>query len=293
MLYLVGSILFATYLGIFFKVSGRLGLSTLQVIVFNYITCVITGLFMQSGPVPGDILQRPWIPWAAVMGVSFITLFNLIGFSTQRIGIAVTSVAYKLSLVIPFVFSVFLFEEQISSLKWAGIVLAIFAVILTCYPGRESDKTRSVSNWLYIMVPAVIFTGSGLLDTTIKYTEHHFLDGMNNDSFLVTAFGFAAICGLLVLFINIFRKKTKLTPAAVIAGVLLGVPNYFSIWCLVAALQSFPGASSFIIPVNNMAVVLLSAIIAWFFFKEKLSSVNWAGIVLALISILLIADINL
>lgn len=292
MLYLAGSILFTTYVGIFFKVSGRLGLSTLQVIVFNYITCVITGLFMQSAPVsPRELLKHSWLPWAVVMGISFITLFYLIGFSTQRIGIGVTAVAYKLSLAIPFVFSVFLFEEQVSALRWAGIVVAVVAVILTCYPG--SGNTSPLSNRLYILVPAIIFTGSGLLDTTIQYTGHYFLDGTNNDSFLMTAFGFAALFGILALCINIFRKKTGIKPAAVVAGVLLGVPNYFSIWCLVQALHAFPGAGSFIIPVNNMVVVFLSAIIARFFFKEKLSGINWAGIMLALISIFLIADIKL
>ncbi len=290
MLYLLGSIVFTTYLGIFFKVSGRYGLNTLHVIVFNYITCVIVGFFMQPHAVaPADMLQHPWMLWAVAMGVGFITLFNLIGFSTQRIGIAVTSVAYKLSLIIPFAFSVFLFKEHIPAIKWGGIALAVPAVILTCYHSGGKSDAGKLPPWMYIVVPVIIFTGSGLLDTAIKYTEYHFLNGENNDSFLVAAFGCAAICGMVALVFNILSNKRGVAPAAVWAGVLLGVPNYFSIWCLVAALQSYPGVSSVIIPVNNMAVVLLSAIIAWFFFREKLSLVNWTGIALALISIALIA----
>lgn len=291
MLYLAGSILFTTYLSIFFKVSGRLGLNTLQVIVFNYITCVITGLFMQSDlPTVTEIVESDWIYWALGMGIGFISLFNLIAFSTQHIGIAVTSVAYKLSLVIPFVFSIFLFNEHISAFKWAGIALAIIAVILTCYTS-ENKNSNGIST-LYIFVPVIIFMGSGLLDTAIKYTEHYFLDGTNNNSFLSTAFGFAAFLGLVTLLVNNFRIKTTLQPGAILAGILLGIPNYFSIWCLVEALKSFPGASTFIIPVNNMAVVLLSAIIAGLFFRERLSVTNWVGIVLALLSIILIADIT-
>lgn len=294
MFYLAICILCTTYLGIFFKVSARLGLDRQQVIVFNYLTCVVTGFLMQQTPMPfSDTLKSSWIYWALIMGIGFITLFNLIAFSTQQIGMAITSVAYKLSLVIPFIFSVFLFREDVSLLKWLGIVLAVFAVILTCYPGANRTRNNGNRGLLYFLVPLIIFVGSGLLDAIIKYIEHYFLDGSNNDSFLTTAFGFAAFCGTLVLLINLLRKKTVLQPATIIAGILLGVPNYFSIWCLVQALKSFPGASSFIIPFNNMAVVFLSAIIAWFFFHEKLSRINWAGIILALISILLIADINL
>jgi drug/metabolite transporter (DMT)-like permease len=38
-----------------------------------------------------------------------------------------------------------------------------------------------------------------------------------------------------------------------------------------------------------MGIVLFSAVFAWLVFKEKLSAVNWAGIILALFAIALIA----
>ena len=74
-----------------------------------------------------------------------------------------------------------------------------------------------------------------------------------------------------------------------LAGVLIGVPNYFSIWCLVRFLKNSPWQSSASIPVNNMGIVLFSAVVAWLLFKERLSLINWLGILLSLIAIYFIA----
>ena len=73
------------------------------------------------------------------------------------------------------------------------------------------------------------------------------------------------------------------------AGVLIGVPNYFSIWCLVHFLKESPWQTSASIPVNNMGIVLFSAVAAWVLFKELLSKINWTGILLSLLAIYLIA----
>jgi drug/metabolite transporter (DMT)-like permease len=44
-----------------------------------------------------------------------------------------------------------------------------------------------------------------------------------------------------------------------------------------------------IIPINNMGIVLFSAIVAWLVFKEKLTRTNWFGIALSIAAILMIA----
>jgi uncharacterized membrane protein len=75
----------------------------------------------------------------------------------------------------------------------------------------------------------------------------------------------------------------------VIAGICIGIPNYFSIWCLVHFLQDSPWETSASLPVNNMGIVLFSTLVAALLFKEKLSNINWTGIALSAIAIYLIA----
>ncbi|MGC4103143.1 hypothetical protein [Ferruginibacter sp.] len=293
MIYLFGSILFSSYLTLSFKVLQRLHINTLQAIVFNYVACVLTGSVVNgSFPVNKTNIAAPWFLWALVMGGMFISIFNVIGFTTQKLGVAVASVANKLSLVIPFLFSLYLYNETAAALKIAGIVVALAAVVFTCYPAQNSnDNSNSVKGNLVVLLPVILFISSGLLDTLIVYVKNSFFidpeDNFNN--FLISAFSVAATLGLIILTIQVITGKQKFSFKAMLAGIIIGIPNYFSIWCLGKVISAYHGNSSAIIPVNNMGIVLFSAVAAWLLFKEKLSAINWVGIVLALGAIALIA----
>jgi drug/metabolite transporter (DMT)-like permease len=289
MLYLIGSIIFTSWLTISFKVVEKFGINNLQVIVFNYFTCVITGSVIDGGfPIKKTTFSEPWFSWALVMGAVFVLLFNLVAMTAQKLGVAVASVAYKLSLIIPFIFSVYLYNEENTILKSVGIALALIAVVLTCYKPSANMIHGSAMVFIWLL-PVILFIGSGLLDTMIKYVEQVFLDGSNNNYYLITAFLVAASVGGIILSGFLIQRKQRLSWKALIAGIAIGVPNYLSIWCLVRVLKIYSANSSAIIPINNMGIVLFSSVVAFVFFREKLSVTNWLGILLSLVAIALIA----
>lgn len=292
MIYLILSIVFTSYLTLSFKVVERFKIPVFQAIVFNYLTCVVTGSIVNgSFPFTAATAGEPWAMWAGIMGTMFIVIFNVIGYTTQKIGVAVASVANKLSLVIPFVFSLYLYNEKATALKIAGIIIALVAVVLTCYPSKkdESAANKNLPQVVLLGVPLFLFLSSGLLDTLVKWVEQTYLNETNNNAFLILAFATAGAIGLLVLTIALLTKKQRFDARSIFAGIAIGVPNYFSIWFLVKVLKQYAGNSSAIIPVNNMGIVLFSSVVAGFFFKERLSLVNWAGILLSLGAIALIA----
>ena len=291
MFYLLGSIILSSYLTLSFKVLERFRISNFQAIVYNYIVCVITGSLVNGAfPIKVATMDEPWLPWAGLMGFGFIFLFNIIGFTAQKLGVAIASVANKLSMVIPFIFSIYLYNEKATMLKITGIAVALVAVALTSWPqGGRADGNRSTrKSWMYI-IPMILFLGSGLLDTLVKYVEQGFLNDDNKNNFIITAFAVAAVIGFMFLSIQFIGGKEKFDKHAVLAGICIGIPNYFSIWCLVKVLKDFGDRSSAIIPINNMGIVLLSAAMAWFLFREKLTIVNQVGIGLALVAIAMIA----
>lgn len=289
MLFLLGSIVLSSYLTLAFKMLERYGVNNLHAIVVNYITCVITGTIVNghnifTAALPG----QPWFPWALLMGCLFISLFNIIGITTQRAGVSVASVANKLSLVIPFLFSIYLYREPVTVAKIIGVMLAIPAVIWVSQRNTLPGTTAGSRNALTLL-PLILFAGSGLLDTLVKFVETRFLDGTNNNDFLVGAFGSAAGIGMLITAWQVLSGRAVLSWKAVAAGIAIGIPNYFSIWCLVKVLQQNSGKSSAILPVNNMGIVAFSTLVAALLFQEKLSSKNWLGIALSLVAIALIA----
>src|SRR5579871_1413927 len=160
MLYLIVSIVITSYLTLCFKFIEKYHIPPFQAIMFNHFTCVVTGCFFNgSTPFHESTLHEPWFRYSLLMSAMFISIFNIVGFTTQKIGVAVASVANKLSLVIPFIFSVYLYNEKISALKVIGIVIAVIAVVLTCLPAKPDNETRKskLSPILLILVPAILF----------------------------------------------------------------------------------------------------------------------------------------
>ena len=291
MLFLIGSIVLSSWLTLSFKLVERFGINTFQAIVFNYITCVITGSFVNGAfPISIDTVHESWFNWSLLMGTIFIALFNVIAFTAQKMGVSVASVANKLSLVVPFVFSIYLYNEESTAFKIIGIVMALSAVVLTCWPSANAmEPSGKKAKPLYFFLPLILFIGSGLLDTMIKYVEISFLSESNQNAYLITAFAVAASIGVIALLFLFSTGKMKFDKRAIAAGIMIGVPNYFSIWCLVHVLKDYAGNSSAIIPINNMGIVLLSTVVAFLLFKEKLSKLNWLGILLSVVAIGLIA----
>lgn len=289
MMYLIGSIVLTSYLTLSFKACEKYGVNVFQAIVFNYITCVITGSIVNgSFPIHAENIQTPWFGWAMIMGAMFVSIFNIVAITAQKNGVAVASVANKLSLIIPVVLSVYLYNETVAGWKAMGVALALVAVVLTCYTNTEKGHADQKSKWLYLL-PLVLFISSGLLDALINHVQLTYVTAENNNDYLVSSFFSAATIGSLILLTQLIRRKQQFVWKNLFAGILIGIPNYFSIWCLVHFLQESPWQTSASIPVNNMGIVLFSAVVAWLLFKERLTKINWIGILLSLVAIYLIA----
>ncbi len=291
MIYLYGSIVLTSYLTLSFKVCEKYQVSIFQAIVFNYITCVITGSIVNGAfPINAEVLNQTWFHWALLMGVLFISIFNIVGMTAQRISVAVASVANKLSLIIPVVLSVYLYHETVKGWKLFGVILALIAVVLTCYqPLNVSDKKNDPKgNWRYLL-PIALFLGSGFLDALINHVQQTYVTVENSNAYLISGFFSAASIGSIYLIYRYSIGKQVFLMKHLLAGILIGIPNYFSIWCLVKFLKQSPWQSSASIPVNNMGIVLFSSVVAWLLFKERLSAINWLGIVLSIVAIYFIA----
>lgn len=286
MQYLLLVILLNTFIFIAFKLFAKYNVDALQAITVNYWVCMFTGWATHGyHPFRADIQYENWLLNALLLGAYFIFLFNLMAYSTAQQGMTVTSIANKLSLVIPVVFAYWLYGDSMGWLKIVGIILAIPAVYMAT---SKKGKIEFKNIWL----PALVFICSGLSDTYIKYIQHYQLDTQATQSaFTITMFTVAATAGSVMAVGKMLHNKgkEKLQLKAIVAGVLLGIPNYFSIYFLIRLFDANMLPSSSIIPVNNIGIVVSTALVAILFFKEAAGKKRIAGIVLAIISIILIA----
>jgi multidrug transporter EmrE-like cation transporter len=72
-----------------------------------------------------------------------------------------------------------------------------------------------------------------------------------------------------------------------IAGIVLGIPNYFSIYLLVNAYQSMDMYPQQVLSIANVGVVLASALVGFVLFKEPVTWKKGTGIVLCLLALAL------
>lgn len=283
MIYIILSILLNTLIFTLFKVFANYKVNTLQTIVVNYVVCVITGsLFIGTEPFHHYRTFEPWFYWALLTGGLFILVFSLLGYSIQKNGLTLSTVTNKLSLIIPVIFAVVVYHEPLSYLKILGVIIAFPAI----YFSTQSSEKHTTSS---ILLLAALFIFSGSLDTVMKYVETRYLqENSLFDLYLIQVFATAAFIGSIIIGIRTYQGKLQLHYRNLISGVILGVPNYFSMYFFLKFLQSDFLDSSAAIPVNNIGIVLLSGISAMLFFKEKATGIKLLGLALSILSILLL-----
>ena len=286
MIFLLLSVLASTLIFVTFKLFERFKINILQAIVANYWVAFSTAIIAYRTSV--SITQLPqfgWFYYALALGALFILVFNLMAITTQQSGLSVVSVATKMSFVIPVLFGLFYYKESIGFLKLFGILLALTAVYLTSIRSKQGINI----NRKYILFPVLVFIGSGIIDTSIKFLEETFVAQNDIPLFSAVLFLAAGIVGIFILIIQAIRGNFKFEFKNILGGICLGIPNYFSIYFLVKTLRSDILESSGIFTVNNVAIVTLSTLAGIILFKEKLSLRNWLGIIFAVIGIFLIA----
>ncbi len=284
MIYILLSILTSSSIMIIFKMFDRYRVNTLNAIVVNYWVAATLSILLDSSGI--SLKKAPLEPWffqAIMMGFLFITLFNIIAKSTQNIGVSVTTVANKMSLIMPVMFSIFVLHDAVNVVKVIGIILALLAVYLT----TKSDN-RSAVDKRFIVYPFIVFIGSGIIDTLFKYNDEFTLGDNGLEPFVSWIFITSSFLGLIVLIYKYVREKSLPDRNSIIAGFILGFPNYFSIFFLLKSLN-IGMEGSIVIPLNNISIVAVSALSGIFIFREKGTKSNIIGLLLAIIAIGLLA----
>ncbi len=256
----------------------------MQAVIVNYFTAGLCGLAAMNWELKLDLAIKHgyWIP-ALIIGLMFIITFNLIALGIQKIGISITTVANKMSLVIPVIIGLTWWGESANLFIISGIILALLAIYLT-----STVKGKLAFNPKFLWLIVVIFVGQGIADATISYAQKEMVPANTGGGFLSLVFFFAALLGSIFLIYEVVAKGARIKFKNIIWGILLGVPNYFTLKFFIGALQNSGLDDAQIFPVINMGVIVMMAFIGLVAFREKLSKFNWIGIFVAVVSIALI-----
>lgn len=289
MVYLILCILSSTGIFLVFRFLDQLRLPSFPVIIINYLVAAVIGINVNSDQIDiSRLMASPWIPVSVLIGFLFIVMFFVIARSSGEAGISITTVASKMSVVFPISFSIFIdHTDNLSWLKAMAIIAALTGVLMTIYePGTTLKAKRKM------FIPLVLFVGMGLVDSLVRFAQHNWVRDKNTAIFSAVLFIMAFLTGLVILpfrkeGLNEFRK-----PAIWGWGILLGIVNFGSIYMIVSALNHVNDSGekldgSIVFGVNNIGIVSLSVLAGLWIFREKLHRINWAGIIISAIAIIL------
>jgi drug/metabolite transporter (DMT)-like permease len=284
MIYLLLALMLSLIIVVTFKLYPRFQINVMQAITANYVMAAILGYTSIGGiPAPSYIVNSSWFYVAVISGVSLIVVFNLFALNAKTVGIALTSVASKMSVMIPVILGTLMFGETMTWVKVVGVIMAMFSFYLI-FKKKEGYNIRSS----LIVLPILLFIGNGMNDSIFKYVQFFYLKTNSiYFEFLTTAFSISLLLGILFLVIKSFFVKSRIQMKNIIAGAWLGVCNWFSTLFFLKGLSQMD--VSVFIPIFNAGLVSLSAIVGLLIFKEKLSKINIFGLILSIISITIIA----
>lgn len=284
MIYLLLSILFNAVLFIIIKLFAKFNIDALQALVVNYFVAFGVGLFfLDTSFSPQIIISQEWFKGSILLGFIFISTFYVTTITSQRNGLSVASVASKMSVIIPIILGVFLYDETLGNVKILGIIIALIAVYFTSK--KETGEIQQASNLVF---PILVFIGAGTIDSSLKYLQTFHVPSNQIGLFSSVTFFCAFSVGILILVFLSLKGKIKFAGRNILGGIALGLPNFFSLYYLVKMLEAKAFESATLFTIHNIAIVLVSTFVGILFFKERISMRNALGIGLALFALFLV-----
>jgi drug/metabolite transporter (DMT)-like permease len=228
-----------------------------------------------------EVIKIDWLWVPILLGAVFFIMFNLIGLSASKVGMAITGLLNKLSLIIPLILGYFIYGDRFNEIGYIGMGLGLISLFFVTNKIVLKNKIRPT----LVLLIVIQFLGPGLIDSFLKYVEEYIIASSDYNLFSGLTFLFSFFCGFLYL---IFQRKFRFTLKDLAIGSLLGFVNFGTIYFMLRALHSIQESSKVFL-IINLGIIICTSVVGIVIFKEKINKIQILGIILALVSCYLIA----
>ena len=282
MLYVFISVFCSVFVGVILKFVRKKEIDVRQIVLWNYPATIALTYILFNPELDGvNFVELPW-KFYIPLSILLPTLFIFIAAAIKYAGLVKTEVAQRMSLFIPLIASFYLFHEQASLSKIFGICIGLIAVL--CSVSWHKGKVSSKGSSLY---PSLVFIGMGIIDILFKQVALFKVLPYTTSMFFI--FCGAGMVATVVYFMMIRLGRMQFDQRSIVWGLFLGLFNFANIYFYMKAHRALPDNPSIVFTGMNVGVIILGSLIGMIIFKEKLSITNKVGLILAIISILLIA----
>lgn len=287
-IFLIVATVFAAMFSVLFKIFHIKGIDSNQAIFFNYLSAFVFGLiFSFNGGMAVNPIKSFWFVPVLCIGLVFVLGMVMLSESTKRVGVAISTVCSRASMIIPILVSYIMIEGS-DKPKWLPICLIIIAMTLTVWTNTSSGGPRM--SFRDVIAPISVFIMFGLSNSMIKVVQHKISatrigvpeHEVNSEISLVTAMIF--LTAMLLSSYSFFLKdksgnRSELKLKNVLGGVALGTVNYFCTYLLMLSMKSID--SSILFPLHNIGIVAIGTLVGVMAFHEKMRLHQVIGIIIA------------
>ncbi len=278
MIWLLPAALCSISIAVILKINERRGGNRLLLAGANYLLASVFAFLILRGGV--ELPSTGTLVLGGVTGIIYVLGFLILMVGISRGPLAVPVTVMRLSVAVPVVGAIFIWNEYPGPLQWVGLAIGAAAIVLFGLGIKaQGGEHRAGEGFWLLMVAMFAVMGTG--DVLLKAFRE-----ISPDSerlvFTWLLFTSAAVFSWLVIVI----RRVPSDRSTFLLGLLLGVPNLFSTVFTLLALRGVPASIAF--PFINLTVIFGSTLLALALWKEKLGPVATAGLVLAALALILL-----
>lgn len=278
MIFLLLAVASSAAMTIALKIFRSEGGNRYAILLGNYAACILIGFLMLPDKTVILHCKGTTLACGIIGGILFVTALVLMQRSIGINGAVLTAAFSRLGLIVPLLISLIVFGERPTGLQSAGILIVVAA--LWVINGRK--ERREETNAVLLLL---VLLAGGLGDGMAKVFDQ-VGDRAQDTLYILCVFAVAGLLTVLLLFNEYKRTGSPGRVRDYLAGIAVGVPNYFSSMLLLKALASIPAFIAY--TVFATGAVLLVTIVSVVFLKERLNRHQAAGLAMIVCALVML-----
>lgn len=277
--FLLLTIISSTSIALILKYSDTRKGEPIVLLAGNYLVASLIGFALLTLN-DGKIFSVQTLLYGSGLGFLFVLSFFVYAKAISYAGTGLATTSSRLSVIIPILFSIIIFNELPNELHLFGFLFTVITFIFFYFSVKEnSSNSDGVVKYLLLFL---VLIGIGINDFAIKVFKG-WKPEQEEPFFVFFIFSSAFVYTLIF----IITKKVKIKKETAILGMFLGIPNVFSTIFLLAALSFLPAI--LVYPFVNVGIILLTTVLAFLIWKEKLNRRGVLALASGLLAILFLS----
>lgn len=268
--YLFLSITSSVFIANIIHVINNKKLSIFNIMLINYIIAfLLTIPFIDKTP------DNTVIFLGIINGILFFLGFIAYFFSVRYVNISMAVTIMRISVLIPTLFGVIYIKEHLNIYKTIGIMLLLLAIF------NLTNFTIKKHNIKTFFVLLLLFFTCGFADVISKIFQE-----ISNSSIFVFLFVIYFSSFIINLLFLLLKNSMNLCLETVVFGIILGVPNFLTVYFMLKSLIGIP--SVIVFPTIALGILILSILSDWIIWKKQFKNEEFIALILASVSLLFI-----